>query len=316
MDKIKLQVVPRPLDELPDKGRVILAKTAMPLKGKDGGKSHVCGKCGSNLMIGFHRVRFHQMFPNSQVLLECKKCMSYNDATPEGVHVDSNLVPIAKEFFAQALESRNRLYAKYNALDPIDPRLLVGSNLLDIAHSNFLNLIHFKDNLRSDEWWVKQGFEGAVKAGVVTGLLENHMSFTAGSLMFFSFSLFEAGLRRIVRAIDAAACSSGNAEFKSIYEWLLKRLHVDGWVHASGSPGEFLDLYRTFRNTLHNNGVFFSRNGTNQDIEWNGKKYNFVYGKAPEFVDWKFNFTLLSELVVLNESIMNATMIAGLPQIA
>jgi hypothetical protein len=43
-------------------------------------------------------------------------------------------------------------------------------------------------------WWDNHGFGAAVKSGIVPGLLRNYMVLNTGSLMFFSFSLFESGI--------------------------------------------------------------------------------------------------------------------------
>lgn len=141
------------------------------------------------------------------------------------------------------------------------------------------------------------------------------MALNTSSLMFFSFSLFESGIRRIVRAIDPVACSGGAAEFKNIYEWLFARLRKNGWSYPTDNPSAFLDLFRVFRNTLHNNGAFYPPNGRDQEIIWQGKTYQFKYASIPSFYGWEFNIMLLKDLVSLNHSIMLCALIAQLPSI-
>jgi len=155
----------------------------------------------------------------------------------------------------------------------------------------------------------------AVKSGIVPGLLENYMALNTGSLMFFSFSLFESGVRRIVRALDPTACSGGAAKFKGVYEWLFARLRRHGWNYQAGDPSIFLDLYRTFRNTLHNNGAFYPPSGKDQEVTWRGNAYRFQYAAIPNFYGWEFNIMLLRELVSLNFSIMSSELVGKLPAI-
>ena len=124
------------------------------------------------------------------------------------------------------------------------------------------------------------------------------MALNTGSLMFFSL-----------------ACSGGAAEFKSIYEWLFARLRENGWSYASGDSSTFLDLFRVFRNTLHNNGAFYPPNGRDQEITWQGTTYKFKYTTIPDFYGWEFNIMLLRELISLNHSIMLNDLVANLPSI-
>jgi hypothetical protein len=141
------------------------------------------------------------------------------------------------------------------------------------------------------------------------------MALSTGSLMFFSFSLFESGVRRIVRALNPTACSGGAVEFKSIYEWLFACLRRHGWNYPAGNPSAFLDLYRIFRNTLHNNGAFYPPSGRDQEITWRGTTYHFQYATVPGFYGWEFNLLLLRELVSLNHAIMSSDPIAQLPDV-
>ncbi len=254
------------------------------------------------------------MYGNSEVLVQCKDCHSYNDATPPRLHVNTDLLPYFKNLLSHATQAYNDMAAQYRHLSPEDPRKSVGYHLLSVASSGFLSLAHVRDNLQHDDWWQKHGYGTALEAGIVRDLIENYITLTAGSLIFFSFSLFESGIRRVVRALDRTACDGGAAEFKSIYDWLFKRLRESGWTYHDGDPVEFMDLFRTFRNTLHNNGAFYNRYGRDETRGWKGIEYRFVYGSVPDFYGWEFNLSLLSELINLNRSIMTSELVAKLPR--
>jgi len=314
----KLNIIPEPLTEPVGRGRVILQDKAIPVRGDDSSVEVVCGSCGAILVVGLDLITFRFMFGDAEILIRCNHCKSYNDATPpppKPYDLDSDLLDHIKSLLSHATKIRNELFLRFQSNGLQDPRINVAGHLLDVASAAFLNLVHAKDNLRHAEWWDKHGFGAAVKSGIVPGLLRNYMVLNTGSLMFFSFSLFESGIRRIVRAIDPSACYGGASEFKNIYEWLFARLRRHGWNRVTGDPATFLDLYRTFRNTLHNNGVFYPPSGRDQEVTWLGKTYRFQYAAIPDFYGWEFNIMLLRELMSLNYSIMSYELIAKLPAI-
>ncbi len=314
----RLNIKSEPLTEPIGRGRVILQDKAIPVRGDDPSVEVVCGACGAVLVVGLDLITFRFMFGNAEIFIRCNHCKSYNDATPPPARpydLDSDLLDHIKSLLSHANKIRNDLFLQFKSKGLQDPRISVAGHLLDVVSAVFLNMVHANENLRYAVWWDNHGFGAAVKSGIVPGLLRNYMVLNTGSLMFFSFSLFESGIRRIVRAMDPSACSGGGTEFKNIYEWLFARLRRNGWNYAIGDPATFLDLYRTFRNTLHNNGVFYPPNGRDQEVTWLGKTYRFQYATIPDFYGWEFNIMLLRELMTLNLSIMSYELIANLPAI-
>lgn len=318
MKSLRLNIISEPLIKPVGRGRVILQDKSIPIRGNNPTIEFLCGSCGSPVIIGLDLIIFRFMFGNAEILVRCNSCNSYNDATPAPpgpYQLDSDLLDHVKSLMSNALKFRNKLFLQFQNMGLEDPRISIAGHLLDIASAAFLNLIHEKENLRFAAWWENHGFGTAVTAGIVPGLLESYDTINTVSLMFFSFSLFESGIRRIVRAIDPMACSAGAAQFRNIYEWLFAKLRKDGWSYFPGDPSNFLDLYRVFRNTLHNNGAFYPPSGSDQEIEWLGQKYMFQYAIVPVFYGWEFNIMLLRGLVDLNYSIMTSKMVSNLPRI-
>lgn len=103
------------------------------------------------------------------------------------------------------------------------------------------------------------------------------------------FFAIESGMRLLVRTLDSKACSSGSAEFKSIYSFLLKKLKLKKYE-------TLLDLFRLTRNTLHNNGMHLPTSGKNTLISYKGKSYVFEVWKLIDFVTWKFLFDLSEDI--------------------
>lgn len=310
----KLRVIDKTPNEIP--GHVLFQEKSVPLRGNDPSAKFSCGSCGELLMIGINPDSLTLIFRDfSKYIIRCNKCNAYNDATPPPpgpFELDTDLIDHIKRLLEHAVESRNKLFSQFEEMGLEDPRISICDHLHAVVSVTFLNLIHIKTNLRFSEWWEKQGLQKAVTSGMVPGMLSNYMAMTNSSLMFFSFSLFENGIRRIIRMIDPEACSGGSAEFKSVYEWLFARLRKDGWKYSAGDPSSFLDLYRIFRNTLHNNGIYYPSNGKNQELKWRGKIYKFEISKKPEFYGWEFYIMLLQDLISLNHEIMTSKIVTKL----
>lgn len=227
----------------------------------------------------------------------------------------AELIPRFETLRNHAVAARNDLSNTYSALPLGDPRRVLARHLKAVISSSYLNLIFLDENLQSREWWVRQGFQAAIDLGSVQDELGDYLTLLTASVVVYPFSLFEAGLRRIVRAVDPDACAGGTASFKSVYEWLFARLRAEGWSFSVGDPNTFLDVYRNLRNTLHNNGLFYSANGTDSLVEWNGVQYEFRHAQHPPFVDWDFHLLALETLVDLNHEMMQQEPITSLPPI-
>ena len=317
METIQLRIIPQPLPDAGTHGRVILRDAAVPLvRSDDPLIQYTCGTCGESVIVGLNIKRLLFSYGNAEILVRCNRCGSYNNATPEPFppyHIYTDLLPKFKDLLAHSTQTHNGLMAEYQSISPNDPRVSVSGQLASVASVAFLNLVNVKTNLSQDQWWKDQGFGVAIETGFSAHLIESYITATSASVIFFSFSLFESGLRRVVRAIDLSACGAGNSDFKNIYEWLFAKLRRSGWTFDNVTP--FLDLFRTFRNTLHNNGCFYPANGKEAIITWKNKVYTFSYGNVPDFYGWEFNLTLLNELIALNASIMRSSVVAQLPPI-
>jgi hypothetical protein len=211
-----------------------------------------------------------------------------------------------------AVAVRNSLATEFDRLPLGDPRRVLARHIKAVVSSTYLNWINLAENVADPSWWQSQF--GAVPPAAQDEVSDYEVLTTA-AFVLYPLSLFEAGLRRIVRALDPAACSEGAAEFKSIYEWLLARLRRDNWSYSRGEASAFLDLYRHVRNTVHNNGRFYSRAGTDVEVTWRGTRYRFEHAEVPAFIGWNFNIALVRELIHLTDELVRAPTISSLPAI-
>lgn len=61
-------------------------------------------------------------------------------------------------------------------------------------------------------------------------------------------------------------------------------------------------LAKELRNCIHNNGFYFPDNGNNNTINFNGKKFELLYGEGVDFLTWELVAELIVNLIkVLNQ---------------
>ena len=93
------------------------------------------------------------------------------------------------------------------------------------------------------------------------------------------FSVVEETLRAVQRASPSTIPVSGR--FKSIAKV------TEAVLNASDCQkfDQLFRLVRCTRNTIHTNGVFLPEDGRDVSVEYKGERFDFVVGRAMEFID-------------------------------
>jgi hypothetical protein len=99
----------------------------------------------------------------------------------------------------EAVGIRNDLSADYAALPLNDPRRVVARHIKAVVSSTYLNWIYLGDNVSRPRWWMAQ-------FGQVPPELQDEVTdyetLSAAACVLYPLALFEAGVRRFVRALD------------------------------------------------------------------------------------------------------------------
>lgn len=166
-----------------------------------------------------------------------------------------------------------------------DARITVFSKCINVLNSTQLGLTHIHFHLTDQDWW-DQIASGQVpdQDSQQTYVDEFGMFLKVGMVQFLNASI-ESSFREILSAIDPGVAKDGRGRWKNIYQALLARLGLPQYE-------PLLDLLRLIRNSLHNNGIYRPPSGKNQEVEWDGEKYEFVDGQAIDFA----TFELLCEI--------------------
>ncbi len=191
-----------------------------------------------------------------------------------------------------------------------DARLTIFANVISVTNSTHLAMIFVGQHLCDPSWWpntTKRDRPIPSEAKRVY-LISEYDTFVRIGFVQTLLSSVESGFRILLRALDPAACIAGTAEFKSVYDCLLKS-------KVSSTPKEsieLMDLLRYIRNTIHNNGLYFSRSGTDEQVVYEGRSYTFVHGKSVDFVTWGLLISLVRNLVDLTAQVVVDTNVAGI----
>ena len=163
-----------------------------------------------------------------------------------------------------------------------DARLTSFSKLINVLNSLQLGFTFTSKHLLQKSWW-----DLISKAPTPDGdkqvMANEFVNFLKVGFVQALVSSVESSLRILLRSLDVNACHGGMAQFKSIYECLF---------NSKLDPPPFqgtdtLDLLRLVRNTIHNNGVYFSPKGADETVTWRGSPYQFRQGVAIDFVTWE-----------------------------
>ena len=195
-----------------------------------------------------------------------------------------NLIKQLELIRDQSAQDKESIMAIYSSFYPKkDARVTAFSKMINVFNSVQLALTFVSKHLLDLNWWKANSREEIPVSDVKT-YVEEFMSFSKIGFVQFLFSTTESSLRLFLRALDPVACKGGMAEFKSVYDCLLKS-------KLSTCPNEgieLLDLLRLVRNTIHNNGVYFHPDGRDAAVTWLETLYEFRQSAPVDFVTWQF----------------------------
>lgn len=184
----------------------------------------------------------------------------------------------------QADQDKKSVAAMFSNLDPQkDTRITAFSKMINVLNSVQLAMTFVSKHLLDLNWWKAIARE-EIPVSDARIYANEFMGFSKIGFVQFLFSTTESSLRLFLRALDPTACDGGMGSFKSVYDCLFRS-------HLSARPPEgieLLDLLRLVRNTIHNNGVYFHRNGQDATVTWRGTSYELKQSAPVDFVTWRF----------------------------
>lgn len=169
--------------------------------------------------------------------------------------------------------------------------------------------LFLREHMGEREWWRQVGLGSFVDHPSIQDEVDDFGVWLAVGFVVSPFNLFEAAIRRVMRAMDPDTNRDGQP-IASVFRDCLGRISL-AWPEDSM---DFLDLYRLIRNTIHNNGRHYGRRGS-ETRSWRAREYRFPHGEPLEFMAWPLYIELVRTLGSLNEAVMTTPEVALLPAI-
>jgi len=195
----------------------------------------------------------------------------------------------------RAVSNKEEVIALYFFASPEhDARITAFSKLINVLNSLQIAFTFVSKHQLHKQWW--DAIARALLPDADRQIYANEfVNFIKVGFVHAIFSSIESSLRLFLRALDPVACNGGMAEFKSIYDCLFS----SKLATAPTDGTQLLDLLRLVRNTIHNNGVYFSPRVSNVTLNWQGQTYEFRQGVPVDFVTWEFLIRVCDSLRAL-----------------
>jgi len=191
-----------------------------------------------------------------------------------------------------------------------DGRLTAFAKISNVLTAAEFAVLFLERHLSDATWWAVT-FTQRPSPPDATIIVTEFSQFSKDGLLQGAFGAVESSLRVILRALDSAACNRGTAEFKSVYDCLLR----SKLVPPNLDDVVLLDFARALRNTVHNNGVYYHRLAAEVDLRYRGRLYSFRQGLPVEFADWELVIKLVDDLVGLLERVVTNGVVDRIPSI-
>jgi len=187
----------------------------------------------------------------------------------------------------------------------VDARAAGLQDFLNVVRATELTLIFIEDSLTSPGWWLKiRGEQPPIRT--VSFEFTAYTEISKFGIHHVSISCLENAFRCLLRAIAPSAAKNGRAEFKSIYESLLR-----SQLQFPDEDLAFMELLRLSRNTTHNLGIQKAPFARSETISVRGTEYAFTDGQPIEFVTWAFVLQQIRDMVELLDRVLNSPQISG-----
>jgi hypothetical protein len=202
----------------------------------------------------------------------------------------------------------DRFFERLSAIDQDaskDVRLTAFAHLGGLVDSTKLAFTFMNKHLLplDNPWWVEtykppfQPFDSYQRS---VNINRFNNAFMKSGFLIKLFSEIESTFRILLRRLDPSACNAGTESFYSVHEALKSQL-----TSFPSDSDDLIKVLRLSRNTVHNNGVYFDKNGNDDQVMHKGTTYFFRNGKPIDFVNWEWLIERLEDVRELFESVIS-----------
>jgi hypothetical protein len=183
-------------------------------------------------------------------------------------------------------------------LQPKDLRLAAIGLPGNVLHSYLLHFAMASYTITLKTWW-SEAYRKSEPSLADLEAMRNLEAMTKHATFVFFLSRIEWTFRKLITFLYPGACAHGGAPLKSVYDHLFRNLGLQKYV-------PLYDLCRHLRNSVHSNGIFISRTGTDESVIWRGTTYRLRHMQPIDFVTHDLTFQLYADLIDSLEDILAA----------
>ena len=203
---------------------------------------------------------------------------------------------------------REILSKKYGWHQDHDGRASIFGKYINLINALQISHWYFDNCLTHSGWYDSVSSERMADSNKAVYLREYDAFTKIGTVQIMMLGL-DSSFRLYVRTLDSSACNGGTSEFQGVFQWLFKRLSVDpAWTGH-------VEIIRMIRNTVHNNGVYYHKDGKDREMQYANKTYKFQLGKHIGFVTWELLINWLELNLDLLKLIVESSELSSISQI-
>ena len=213
-----------------------------------------------------------------------------------------------------AIEGDRSLVLKAKSdLTEKDVRVTAFTHLYHIVDFALVSIRFLDDNLlpSQNEWWQQpkqQALFGSYQEWYREAMANSfNNAFVKYTFMHKLFGEIENTFRQLLRKLDASAANNATKSIPSVFGALISRIG-----NKPADSDELLKLLRLSRNTIHNNGVFYSETLTDDEVIYKWKTYHFTHTKPVDVINWNFLIDSLDDVRELFTAIITNSNIIGI----
>jgi hypothetical protein len=212
------------------------------------------------------------------------------------------------------VQDKNQLLAtNVNWKPQSDMRALSLNHFAAVALRTGLG-IEFLGELLDDDWWESHLSE-ALPDDAKNSMAESFERIVKYNFGMDFFTGIESSFRAFLRALDPSACDAGTGPFNNVYTCLLGSRQLAFSASERDQAIELLDFVRLIRNLIHNSGVYFSDDGSDRQMTYREREYEFRHGVPVDFVTWDLLLALGHDLHQLLLKVVTHPDILAIPEI-
>ncbi|QPC48230.1 hypothetical protein [Mangrovibacillus cuniculi] len=142
----------------------------------------------------------------------------------------------------------------------------------------------------------------------ILSIAENYYSLVGWSSFLNVFSAIESSIRAIAKELSMDWKSPYYKLYNNLFTNVLGGTANSNYIRAM----ELFNICRVSRNTIHNNGVHVNQTET---FSFLGGNYTFTEGSVVSFINWDFFFSMIGEIIIVLDLLVNSSGVASFSQI-